>query len=155
MIEQGKKAPAFSLPDQDGKIHKLSDCQGQWVLLYFYPKDDTPGCTKEACGIRDSWPAFKKLSIQVFGVSADSPKSHTKFADKYKLPFTLLADEEKTVSTKYGAWGEKKMMGRTYMGMNRISYLIDPKGNVAKVYKTVKPPEHAQQVLNDLKKLMV
>ncbi|NQV90170.1 thioredoxin-dependent thiol peroxidase [Candidatus Uhrbacteria bacterium] len=155
MLKQGKKAPAFTLPDQEGVVHKLSSYKGQWVLLYFYPKDDTPGCTKEACMIRDSWPKFKKLGIQVFGVSVDSVKKHAKFAEKYELPFTLLADEEKEVVQKYEVWGEKKFMGRTYMGISRVSYLIDPEGKIAKVYEAVKPAEHAQEVLSDLKKLMV
>ena len=155
MLKQGKKAPMFSLPDQDGEIHKLSDYLGQWILLYFYPKDNTPGCTKEACTIRDHWPVFKKLGIQVFGVSTDPVKRHAKFAEKYYLPFTLLADEDKKVVDQYEVWGEKKFMGRAYMGTSRVSYLIDPQGNIAKVYEKVKPAEHAEEVLNDLQKLMV
>lgn len=155
MLKQGQKAPAFSLPDQDGKMHTLADYEGQWVLLYFYPKDDTPGCTKEACTIRDAWPKFKKLGIQVFGVSTDSTKSHAKFIDKYDLPFTLLADVDKKVVAQYGVWGEKKFMGRTYLGTNRMSFLIDPKGKIAKMYPNVKPDEHAAEVLEDLKARMV
>ena len=155
MIKAGTKAPVFSLPDQEGKMHKLADYQGQWVLLYFYPKDDTPGCTKEACTIRDAWPKFKKLKIHVFGVSVDSTKSHAKFVDKYDLPFTLLADADKEVVKKYGVWGEKKFMGRTYMGTSRMSFLIDPSGKIAKVYENVKPEEHAAEVLKDLKDRMV
>lgn len=155
MLKLGKKAPAFSLPDQDGNVHTLSDYLGKWILLYFYPKDDTPGCTKEACMIRDHWPKFKKLGIQVFGVSVDPVKRHAKFAEKYDLPFTLLADEEKKIVQKYGVWGEKKFMGRTYLGTSRVSYLIDPEGTIAKVYEAVKPEEHAEEVLRDLKRLMV
>ncbi|MCR4314001.1 MAG: thioredoxin-dependent thiol peroxidase [Candidatus Uhrbacteria bacterium] len=155
MLKLGQKAPAFTLPDQDGKEHRLADYAGQWVLVYFYPKDDTPGCTKEACTIRDAWPKFKKLKIQVFGVSVDSSKSHAKFADKYEVPFTLLSDEEKVVVEKYGVWGVKKFMGRTYMGTNRMSFLIDPQGKLAKIYENVKPEKHALEVLEDLKDRMV
>lgn len=155
MLKQGQKAPVFTLPDQDGKEHVLADYQGRWVLLYFYPKDDTPGCTKEACMIRDSWPKFKKLNVQVFGVSVDSAKSHTKFIQKYELPFTLLSDTDKKIVGKYGVWGEKKFMGRTYMGINRMSFLIDPEGKIAKVYESVKPEIHADEVLKDLCELMV
>lgn len=150
-MKKGMKAPVFSLPDQKGTIHKLADYKGQWVLLYFYPKDDTPGCTKEACMIRDSWPKFKKLGIQVFGVSVDSVKSHGKFVKKYDLPFTLLADEDKALVKKYGVWGKKKFMGREYMGTNRTSFLIDPAGKIVKVYENVKPDGHAEEVLSDLK----
>jgi len=149
----GDNAPDFSLPDQNGKVHKLSEYKGKWVLIYFYPKDDTPGCTKEACMIRDNFPKFGKLNAVVFGVSKDSVKKHAKFKEKYDLPFTLLADEEKQVLTLYGVWGKKKFLGREYMGTNRMSFLIDPKGNIAKIYEKVKPAEHAQQVLEDIKSL--
>lgn len=141
------------LPDQDGVSHTLSDYKGQWVLLYFYPKDDTPGCTMEACAIRDNFPAFGKLQAQVFGVSVDPVAKHKKFAEKYKLPFTLLSDEDKLVVNAYGVWGKKKFMGREYMGTNRMSFLIDPQGNIAKVYEKVKPKEHAEEVLADLTEL--
>jgi thioredoxin-dependent peroxiredoxin len=124
------------------------------VLLYFYPKDDTPGCTKQACMIRDSFPAFKKLKIQVFGVSVDSVKKHAKFAEKYELPFTLLSDEEKKVVGMYDVWQKKKFMGREYMGTMRTSFLIDPEGKIAKVYEGVKPEIHAEEVLADLKELI-
>ena len=146
----GKTASDFSLPDQDGKSHKLSDYRGQWVLLYFYPKDDTTGCTKEACAIRDEMPNFKKLKLEVFGISADSVKSHKKFAMKYGLPFTLLSDEDKKVLNKYGVWAEKSMYGRKYMGTLRTSFLIDQKGKIAKVYERVKPEIHAKEVKNDV-----
>ncbi len=153
MLEVGKKAPAFNLPDQDGKKHKLSDYSGKWVLVYFYPRDNTSGCTKEACAIRDDWSDFKKLGAVVLGVSKDSVKSHRNFADKHSLPFTLLSDESTKMIEKYGAWRKKKMAGREYMGIVRISYLIDPKGKVAKVYAKVKPPEHSAEVLADLREL--
>ncbi len=146
-------APPFTLPDQNGKEHSLSDYEGKWVLLYFYPKDDTPGCTKEACTIRDSFPDFKKLKITVLGMSVDSVKSHKKFEEKYKLPFTLLSDDEKGVVKKYGVWGKKKFMGRVYEGTLRTSFLIDPKGKIAKVYEDVNPVMHAEEVLADMKAL--
>jgi peroxiredoxin Q/BCP len=149
----GQKAPEFTLPDQDGIDHSLSDYKGKWVLLYFYPKDNTPGCTIEACTIRDQFKDFKKIDAVVLGVSTDSVKSHKKFADGFNLPFTLLADENKEVVGKYGVFGEKKMMGKTYMGTKRSSFLIDPSGKVAKVYEKVKPETHAEEVLADLKKL--
>lgn len=150
-LKEGDKAPSFNLPDQKGKKHKLSDYKGKWVLLYFYPKDDTPGCTKEACAIRDVYPKFKKLGIKVFGASADSVAKHEKFADKHDLPFTLLSDEEKKLVKDYGVWGKKKFMGREYMGINRMSFLIDPKQKIAKIYPKVKPADHAEEVLADMK----
>jgi peroxiredoxin Q/BCP len=146
-------APLFALPDQDGKEHSLTDYAGKWVLLYFYPKDDTPGCTKEACTIRDSFPDFKKMKITVLGMSVDSVKSHKKFERKYKLPFTLLSDDKKEVVKKYGVWGKKKLMGRAYEGTSRTSFLIDPKGKIAKIYKDVNPVSHAEEVLADMKTL--
>lgn len=149
-IKLGAAAPAFTLSDQDGKAHTLSDYNGKWVLLYFYPKDDTPGCIKEACGIRDMFPKFKKMDAVVFGISADSIQKHKKFAKKYKLPFTLLSDEDKTVIKKYGVWAKKKFMGREYMGILRTSFLIDPKGKIAKIYEKVKPEQHAQEALTDV-----
>lgn len=153
MLSVGKKAPEFSLKDQSDVAHTLKDERGKWVLLYFYPKDDTPGCTKEACSLRDNFPKFKKLGITVFGVSVDSVKSHAKFVDKYELPFTLLADTEKEVVNAYGVWGKKKFMGREYMGTMRWSFLIDPDGKIAKIYETVKPELHADEVLADMKKM--
>lgn len=152
-LKEGAVAPDFKTIDQDGKEQKLSDYAGQWVLLYFYPKDDTPGCTKEACAIRDMMPNFKKLKLQVFGVSTQNEKSHKKFAEKYDLPFTLLVDEDKKIVNKYGVWAKKKFMGREYMGTLRNSFLIDPKGKIAKIYEGVKPELHAEEVLEDLKKL--
>lgn len=146
----GTPAPDFTLFDQDGSAHTLSAYQGKRVLLYFYPKDDTPGCTKEACMLRDALPDFTKLDAVVFGVSVDSVKSHKKFAEKYGLPFTLLADEGKEVVYAYGVWGKKKMMGREYDGIFRTSFLIAPDGSILKVYENVKPELHAAQVLADL-----
>ncbi len=152
-LKVGQLAPGFALPDQAGEEHVLGDCRGKWVLLYFYPKDDTPGCTKEACMIRDNFPKFKKLKVQVFGISVDSARRHAKFAEKYDLPFTLLSDEDKKVVKLYGVWGKKKFMGREYMGTFRTSFLIDPRGKIAKVYENVKPEVHAEEVLADLKEL--
>lgn len=149
----GSKAPNFSAPDQTGKVRKLKDYAGKWVILYFYPKDDTPGCTKEACSFRDGFSKFKRAGIEVIGVSVDSVKKHAKFVEKYSLPFTLLSDEDKKIVEAYGVWGKKKFMGREYMGTNRVSYLITPEGKIAKVYETVKPDEHADEVLADVKVL--
>jgi peroxiredoxin Q/BCP len=153
MLKESQKAPDFTLPDQNGKNHKLSDYKGQWVLLYFYPKDNTPGCTTEACAIRDSFPAFEKLKIKVFGISTDSVTSHKKFADKYQLPFTLLSDSEKTVVEKYDVWRVKNMYGRKFFGIARMSFLINPEGKIAKIYEKVKPAVHAEEVLADIKLL--
>jgi len=152
-LSVGDKAPAFELPDQAGTVHRLQDYAGKWVLLYFYPKDDTPGCTTEACMLRDNYDSFKKIDAVVLGVSIDSPKSHGKFVTKYDLPFTLLADEEKKTVEDYGVWGLKKFMGREYMGTKRVSFLIGPDGTIAKIYEDVKPAAHAEEVLNDLKAL--
>lgn len=152
-LKTGQKAPAIKLPDQNGEVHELKDYAGQWVLVYFYPKDDTPGCTKEACALRDNFPKFKKLKAVVLGISADSVKKHEKFAAKYELPFTLLADENKEVVEKYGVWAEKSMYGRKYMGILRTSFLIDPAGKIAKIYEGVKPELHAEEVLGDIASL--
>lgn len=150
-LQVGDTAPAFSLPDANGTPHALKDYLGKWVLVYFYPKDDTPGCTIEACSLRDNFPAFEKLKCTILGISADDVRSHNTFAKKFNLNFTLLADKEKQVVTQYGVWQKKKMMGREYMGIVRWSFLINPKGVIAKIYENVKPSEHAQEVLNDLK----
>ncbi len=147
------KAPDFSLLDQDGVSHTLSEYAGAWVLIYFYPKDDTPGCTKQACLLRDGFPSFKNLNAVVLGISTDSVKSHKKFAEKYELPFTMLADEEKKVVEAYGVWGLKKFMGKEYMGTSRTSFLISPEGTIEKIYEGVKPDTHAEIVLEDLTKL--
>ena len=152
-IKAGQKAPSFTLLDQNGTKHSLKDEVGNWVLLYFYPRDNTPGCTVEAKAIRDEWKKFRKFNCTVFGVSTDSVESHKKFADKQSLPFTLLADTEKKVVEKYGVWQQKKFMGKEFMGIVRMSFLIDPEGNIAKVYPKVKPARHAEEVLEDLKRL--
>lgn len=146
-------APDFSLPDQDGKNHKLSDYRGKWVLLYFYPKDNTPGCTKEACTLRDAFEEFERKNAVVLGMSADSPKSHKGFMEKHKLPFVLLSDESKQVLESYGVWAKKKFLGREYLGILRNSYLINPEGKIVKIYEGVKPANHAEEVLVDLIRL--
>lgn len=150
-LKIGDKAPEFSLPDQHGKQHSLFDYRAMWVLLYFYPKDNTTGCIKEACAIRDSFVSFGKVKTVVLGVSVDSVASHKKFSEKYELPFILLADEQKEVMKLYGVWTKKKFMGREYMGAKRQSFLIDPRGNITKIYEEVKPAEHAEEVLRDRK----
>lgn len=152
-LKVGQKAPNFKLPDQDSIMRQLKDYAGQWLLIYFYPKDDTPGCTTEACSLRDNLPKFKKGRAAIVGVSVDSAKSHNKFAAKYKLPFTLLADENKEMVEKYGVWAEKSMYGRKYMGTLRTSFLVDPTGKIAKIYEKVKPATHAEEVLKDLASL--
>jgi peroxiredoxin Q/BCP len=149
-IKAGQLAIDFELQDQSGKAHKLSDYKGKWILLYFYPKDDTPGCTKEACAIRDSFSNFKKLKAVVLGISVDPVESHKKFAQKYNLPFILLSDEKKEVVKEYGVWGKKTFMGKTFMGTKRTSFLIGPEFKIVKVYENVKPEIHAEEVLNDL-----
>ncbi len=147
------KAPAFSLPDEKGTIHTNEEFNGRWYVLYFYPKDDTPGCTKEACGFRDAYNVFEKEHISVVGISKDSPRSHAAFIGKYDLPFLLLSDESKKTIQEYEAWGEKKFMGKSFEGVLRISYLIDPEGMIRKVYEKVKPPEHAAEILHDVTEL--
>lgn len=146
MLTLHAPAPTFSLPDQDGVIHTLEQYKGKKVLLYFYPKDDTPGCTTEACNFRDGYKAFQDLGLVILGVSADSIKSHKKFAEKYELPFPLLSDETKAVCEAYGVWGMKKFMGREYMGISRQSFLIDEQGKLSKIYEEVKAKEHAEEV---------
>lgn len=147
-------SPEFSAFDQNGERHSLGAYKGKWVLLYFYPKDDTPGCTTEACQIRDAWNGFAKAGIVVLGVSADSTKSHQKFVTKFKLPFPLLVDEDRKIIQAYGAWGKKKFMGREYEGVLRISFLINPQGVIVKIYESVKPDGHAEEVLADFKKFV-
>ena len=144
----GAKAPAFSLIDSKGATVKLSDFKGQKVVLYFYPKDDTPGCTKEACGFRDEFAQLKKRGAVVLGVSADNQKAHQKFTEKYSLPFTLLCDPEHEMIEKYGAWVEKSMYGRKYMGIARITYVIDEAGKITHAFAKVKPDTHAQEVIS-------
>ena len=147
MIKEGSIAPAFNTKDANGKTVNLKNLRGQKVVLYFYPKDDTPGCTKEACSFRDAFAEFKKKGITVLGVSPDSEASHKKFETKYKLPFTLLADTDRSIAEAYGVWGEKKFMGRTYMGVHRTTFLIDEKGKIKRIFEKVKPEDHASEVL--------
>jgi thioredoxin-dependent peroxiredoxin len=146
-LHEGDAAPNFTARTHDGRRISLSDFKGKHVVLYFYPRDNTPGCTKEACGFRDDFAAFKDKGAVVLGVSTDSEKSHLKFIDKFKLPFTLLVDEDKRISEAYGAWGQKSFLGRKYMGTHRITFLIGPDGRLKKIWSVVKPPVHAREVL--------
>ena len=152
MIQEGQKAPDFSLPSSDGGKVSLKDLRGKPVVLYFYPKDDTPGCTKEACAFRDSYTALKKKAV-LLGVSPDDLESHDRFLKKYKLPFALLADPDKAVATKYGAWGEKMMYGKKVVGMIRSTFVIDGAGVVRKVFPRVRVDGHADKVLEALSQL--
>ena len=149
------KAPDFYLLDQHGAHHSLQDYTGSWVVLYFYPKDDTPGCTTEACNFRDGRELLQDMGAKVIGVSADSVKSHAKFADKHGLDFTLLSDPDHSVIEAYGSWKPKKFMGREYIGIHRDTYLIDPHGNIAKKYEGVNPKTHIAEIIKDLKTLKV
>ena len=153
MLAEGDRAPAFTLPDQDGKKVKLSDFKGQTVVLYFYPRADTPGCTTQACGIRDRSDEYAAAGAKVIGVSPDAPETLEKFDDKYGLGFTLLGDINHKVADKYGAWGEKSMYGKKYMGMLRSTFIIDPKGKIAKVFPKVQPKKHDHLVLKALEAL--
>ncbi len=149
-LTAGTTAPAISAPTQGDGTWRLKDAKGQWVVLYFYPKDDTSGCTAEACDFRDSMKRLKKLQVQVVGVSPDSTKSHDKFASKYDLTFPLLSDEDKTICQAYDVWKQKSMYGRTYMGVERTTYLINPKGKIAHVWEKVKVKGHVDEVLATL-----
>jgi peroxiredoxin Q/BCP len=153
MLKIGLKAPDFKLKDQENNIHSLSNYKGNWVVLYFYPKDNTPGCTKEACSFRDNLEDLKKEGVVVLGVSADSVNSHQKFAEKYKLNFPILSDENKEIIKKYKAWGKKKFMGKTYEGILRITYLINKQGKIFKAYPNVSPENHALEILKDIKNI--
>ncbi len=146
----GAKAPAFSAPDQAGKTVSLSDFKGRKVVLYFYPKDDTPGCTTQACSYRDEYSAFKKKGVVVLGVSPDDAESHSKFAEKFSLPFTLIADEGHKIAEAYGVWVEKSMYGKTYMGVERSTFVIDEQGKLAAIYRKVKPADTVAEVLAGL-----
>ena len=148
MLKEGSAAPAFTTTDTDGNTVKLKDLRGKKVVLYFYPKDDTPGCTKEACSFRDAFSDFKKKGITILGVSPDKQSAHQKFTEKYKLPFTLLSDTDHAIAEAYDSWGEKKFMGRTYLGVLRNTFLIDEKGKIKKIFEKVKPEEHASEVLD-------
>ena len=147
MLNEGSKAPDFTATNQNGEKIKLSDLRCQRVVLYFYPKDDTPGCTKEACSFRDANDVYAEKGIKVFGVSTDDEKSHQKFISKYALPFDLLADTDKNIVEKYGVWGEKSMYGKTYMGTQRKTFLIDETGKIVKIFDKVNVSEHADEVL--------
>jgi len=148
-----KKTPLFCLNDQNNTEHCLEKYLGSWVLVYFYPKDSTPGCTKEACTFRDSWGDLKEKGIVVFGISADSTESHKKFAEKHNLPFPILSDTDKSVAKLYGVLRQKIMFGKTFSGIVRESFLVNPTGEIVKHYEKVKPAEHAAQVLIDVEKL--
>lgn len=152
-LETGIKAPAFKLKNQDAKNISLQDFKGKNIILYFYPKDDTSGCTKEACNFRDEFPKFGKLNAVILGVSPDSVESHQKFKNKYKLPFDLLSDEKKEVLKKYHVWQEKSMYGRKYMGVVRTTFIIDANGKIAKIFPKVKVDKHNKEVMEALKEL--
>ncbi|TBH20030.1 thioredoxin-dependent thiol peroxidase [Thermus thermamylovorans] len=152
-MEPGTAAPDFALPDQEGRTHRLSDYRGRWVVLYFYPKDDTPGCTKEACGFRDRMGDLVALGAVVLGVSADDVESHRRFAEKYGLNFPLLSDPGRQAILAYGAWGKKNLYGKEYEGVLRQTFLIDPEGRIAKVWRKVSPEGHAEEVAEALRAL--
>jgi peroxiredoxin Q/BCP len=149
-LEENVMAPDFELSDENGTMRKLSDYRGKPVVLYFYPKDDTPGCTTEACNFREDYSAYTNSGVTILGVSPDSPKSHKKFKEKYQLPFTLLADVDHAVCSAYGVWGRKKFMGREYDGVFRTTFIISADGSIQKVFKDVKPAEHSKEVLSAL-----
>lgn len=149
MLKEGDKAPDFNLKDTYGNFVKLSDFKGKKLLLYFYPKDNTPGCTKEACNLRDNIKTLEKANIKVVGVSFDNQESHKKFTDKYSLPFTLLSDLDKKVADAYGVYGKKKFLGKEFFGMIRTSFLINEKGKIKKIFKKVDVSNHSSQVLNN------
>jgi thioredoxin-dependent peroxiredoxin len=150
-IQAGTLAPDFTLQDENETPRSLSDYRGKPVILYFYPKDDTPGCTKEACSFRDDYSAYEQANVEILGVSPDSPKSHAKFKQKYQLPFGLLADEGHQVADLYGVWGPKKFMGKSYEGVLRTTFLIDEDGKIIRVFENVKPADHSAQILEVLK----
>lgn len=149
-VKENSKALDFELKDQNGKSHKLSDYKGKSIVLYFYPKDDTPGCTKEACDFRDNYSEFKKKNVIIIGVSVDDEKSHKKFVDKYKLPFILLADTEKKVVNNYGVWGEKSFMGKKYFGTTRATFIIDKDFKIKKIFPKVSVIGHTKEILEAL-----
>ena len=147
MLKEGSTAPAFKTTDAEGNAVRLKDFRGQKVVLFFYPKDDTPGCTKEACSFRDTFADFEKRGIKLLGISTDNEKSHTRFAKKFDLPFTLLTDKDHAIADAYGTYGQKKFMGRTYLGVFRTTFLIDEKGKIRRIFEKVKPDDHASEVL--------
>jgi thioredoxin-dependent peroxiredoxin len=150
VIEEGKPAPDFELQSDTGETVRLSDFRGKQVVLYFYPKDDTPGCTTEACEFRDAYDVYRERGIEILGVSPDDVTSHEKFKSKYQLPFTLLADPDHKTAEAYGVWGERTFAGKTYLGVNRSTFLIDEDGNVARAMLGIKPAGHAAAVLEEL-----
>lgn len=150
MLKEGVTAPSFSLKDQNGKVHSLKDYKGKKIVLYFYPRDNTPGCTKQACAFRDSFTDYKKQDIVILGISSDSEQSHKKFIEKHNLPFDLLVDEKHDVLEKYGAWTKKTLYGKIFMGIQRITYIVDENGKILKTYPKVKPEENAKQILQDI-----
>lgn len=149
-LKEGDKAPDFNVTDQTGKVHRIADYRGKKVILYFYPKDLTPGCTVESCDLRDNYETLTKDGFEVIGVSADDEKKHQKFIDKHNLPFNLLADTDREVLNNYGVWGEKKFMGKTYDGIHRTTFVIDENGVIIKIIRKVKTKNHTQQILNEL-----
>jgi peroxiredoxin Q/BCP len=151
VLSAGMQAPEFKLNDHEGQPHQLVDYIGQTIVIYFYPKDDTPGCTKEACSFRDAYADFKEAGVTLIGISPDSEKSHTKFIEKYELPFTLLSDPGHKVCEAYGVWGLKKFMGREYEGVYRTTFVIGPEGEIKHVFENVKPDDHSQEVLAAIK----
>ena len=153
MLEAGKWAPTFTLPDQDGNTVKLADLKGEIVVLYFYPRSDTPGCTTQACGVRNRGADYKAAGVRVIGVSPDTVEAQKKFSEKFDLKFTLLADADHAVAEKYGAWVEKSMYGRKYWGVARSTFIIDPKGKIAQVFPKVSPKTHDEVVLKALAEL--
>lgn len=152
-LKEKMKAPDFSLLDASGRSHNLSDYLGKPVVLYFYPKDDTPGCTKEACSFRDDYSDYQKKGIEIMGVSPDNSESHARFQKKYDLPFLILADKDHAVCELYGVWGKKKNMGREYFGVMRTTFLINEKGTIIKIFEGVKPAGHSQEVLWEFDRL--
>lgn len=152
-ISSGVQAPDFALPDENNIMRRLSDFRGRWVVLYFYPKDDTPGCTTEACNFRDGYSDFVNADVVILGVSPDNAKSHTKFKEKYTLQFPLLSDVDHKVCNQYGVWGQKKFMGSDYEGVLRTTFIIDVNGRIAKVFEKVKPVDHSVEVLGAIKSL--
>jgi peroxiredoxin Q/BCP len=149
-LSQDSLAPDLNIPNQNGEIIKLSDFAGKWLIIYFYPKDNTPGCTAESCDLRDNYDQFLEQGFEVIGVSADSEKSHQNFVAKYQLPFRLISDTEKKVLQDYGVWGEKKNYGKTYMGIHRKTFLIDEEGIISKIIEKVKTKEHSRQIFTEL-----
>ena len=150
MLKAGEKAPSFKLQDSEGKVHSLEEYQGKTIVVYFYPKDDTPGCTKEACSFRDDYSAFKEAGVEIIGISPDTIESHQKFSEKYDLPFTLLADPDHKVSEAYEVWGQKKSFGREYEGVFRTTFIIGPESKIKRVFENVKPSDHSQEVLGEV-----